>query len=356
MHRRLLCAAWAVLALAAGTSFGDVNRVVLQVNDHIATLHDYRTRYGERLRALQAAPIPEEERATRLAELGESVFREMFDELLLLSKASHEGTEVTDEMVTSAVDSMREANGLADEEAFEAALASSGMTRAMLRDQARRSLLLQQVTAREIQSRIDLEEEDLRRYYQSHLEQFAVPARRQLRSVVVLESSALDEGARAALAGEIADLLRSGSDALAEELARRSAVGETTELVDLGWVEQGDLAPAIEAAVWSLEPGSVSEPVAARGGLHVVEVVAAEAADVRPFVEVRDEVEQLELLRLQQEAVTAMLTDLESASFIRIDPPPEAAGFRTTRTLLEEPVGEVAPPGDAAAEGEADGR
>ncbi len=339
------------LLLATSAFAADVNRVVLRVNDHIITLHDYQTRYSERIRALQRAEMPETEQAQRLSQAGESVFREMFDELLMLSRASHLGIEVTDEMVEDAVQQMREANGITTDEQFEMALAQSGLTRATIADQARRNLLLRSVTAQELQARVELDEEDLRRYYQGHLEDFAVGRRTELRSIVILESSGLDEEARRALAALAVETLRTGVD-VEQWVEERRGAGETTGLIDLGWVEEGDLAAELEAAARDLGAGEIAEPTASRGGLHVLQVVDIEEAHVRPFVEVRDQVESLEMGRLQQEAVDKMLTDFEQASYVRIDPPPEAAGFRTTRGAAEQGLGELqtAPEDDPGAD------
>jgi parvulin-like peptidyl-prolyl isomerase len=342
--------ALALLALYAAAAAADTNRIVMRVNENIATLYDYQARYSERLQALQRANMPEAARAERLASLGESVFREMFDELLMLSRASQLGLRVTDEMVDAAVQQLREANNLTDDAAFDAALAQSAMTRDELRDQARRNLLLQHVTSRELQDRVELDEEDLRRYYQGHLETFSVPRRLQLESIVVLETGGLDADARAQLAAEAADVLRAGVD-VEGWTTSHSQGGQTTGLIDLGWIKQGDLAAELESAVWSLGAGDVSAATSSRGGLHVVHVKEVEEAHVRPFSEVKGEVQRLEMSRLQDEAVTRMLADFESSSFVRIDPPPEAAGFRASRTPVEEPFGEIGTEPDEGAEG-----
>jgi len=336
-----LCMLFVLAPLAA-----DVNRIVLRVNDHIVTLYDYQARYTSRLQALQAAELPEDRRAEILSTLGETVFREMFDEVLMLSRASHLKVEVTEAMVDDAMMRMREGNGLTDQTAFEAALAQAGMREADLRDQSRTNLLLQQVTARELQSRVELNEEDLRRYYQSRLEEFAVPRQIEARSIVVLESSALDAEARTALAAEAAATLEVGIDHEIWAEAHQET-GETTGVLDLGWVGTGDLAAEIEAAVWDLAAGQVSSPIPARGGLHVVQVVAIEDAHITPFVEVKDEVYRLEMSRLRQEAVTKMLTEFEKASFVRLDPPPEAAGFRTSRSQPDTGLDGLTPAGDS---------
>ena len=53
------------------------------------------------------------------------------------------------------------------------------------------------------------------------------------------------------------------------DVVARLGGGDATGPVDLGWVEAGELAPALEAAVAGLVAGAVSSPVEARGGLHI---------------------------------------------------------------------------------------
>jgi len=340
------------LLLAAASLAADSNRIVLRVNDHIVTLTDFQLRYGERLRGIQQAQMPDDERARRLAGLGESVFREMFDELLMLSRASHLGLEVTEAMIEDSMTQMREANDLNDTEKFEAALAQSGVTREQLRDQARQNLLLQQVMAQELRSRVALNEEDLRRYYQSHLDEFAVGRRMNLRSIVVLDASGLDEAAREGLAAEAIEVLRGGAD-VEDWVAGHSEAGETTSLIDLGWVGDGDLASELQAPVWDLEAGAVAAPIASRGGLHIVQVLETEEAHVRPFSEVSAQVERLEMARLQRDATSKMLTEFEENSYVRIDPPEAAAGFRSSRAVVEdgfEALQATEPAGDSTTE------
>ena len=61
------------------------------------------------------------------------------------------------------------------------------MTLDDLADQMRRNLLIRAVMGREVQQKIELEEEDLRRYYRDHPDEFSRPRRLQVREVVVTE-------------------------------------------------------------------------------------------------------------------------------------------------------------------------
>ncbi len=208
------------------------------------------------------------------------------------------------------------------------------MTLDDLGEQMRRNLLIREVMGREVQQKISVEEEDLRRYYRNHPDEFSTPRRLEVREVVVPDSAAADPAARYAIAAEVADALRVGAEG-EERLAELAAAGQAGSVVQLGWVEQGDLEPALESAIWELGAGELSEPVAARGGLHVVQVLAEEPAALREFAEVQAQIQAKLRSERFQEKMTGFLEELERNSHIVSNPPPEAAGFRAARVSEE---------------------
>ena len=321
----------ASLATAAGA---DVNRIVLRVNDQIATLYEFEQRRRSRVRDIQRADLPPERRQRLLAEAGEATLREMYEELLVLSRADQLDIRVSDREVQAAVQQTREQFGIESEEEFRAALAASGMTIGDLEEQMRRNLMIRDVMGEEVQQRIQLEEEDLRRYYRDHPEEFSRPRRMQLREVVVPEAAEGDAQAHAELAAEVRSALLAGGEG-AETLAELADAGQATGILDLGWIERGDLEAALERAIWDLEPGAVSEAIAARGGLHVVEVLDVEEARLQPFADVSVEIRNKLRQSRYQEELTNFLAELEENSFVVQNPPPEAAGFRAA---AERPV------------------
>lgn len=311
--------------LAAAAARADVNGIVLRVGDRIATLYDYRQRYAERLQIIQRRETDSQRQAELLAGAGRTTFCELFQEMVVLARADQQRLEVSDEQVEEAVAQSKESLGIETDEQFQQALQASGMTEEVLREQMRKNLLVQQVMGSQIRDRVQLDEEDLRRYYQSHLDDFRVPRRVHLREVVVLESAAASAEARALLASTLA--ARAADEGLAAAAAQGEA-GAVGEVLDLGWVESGDLDPSLEAAVWELPAGAVSEPVAARGGLHVVEVAEVEEAHLLSFADVRDRIEERERQRLIGEEMGSFMAELVETSYIVEQPPPEAVGYR----------------------------
>ena len=317
----------AVLAAPSVPAAELIDRIVLRVNTQIATQIDFERRLAERQQALLAADMDDERRARLLEESGLSVFDEIYQELLVLSRGDQIESTVPDDMVEQQVQATRERMGLQSEADFERALAQSGMTVDELRQQTRRTLRMQRVMAQEMQERIDVEEEDLRRFYRENEETFKVPAARLVQEVIVLETAFDDDDALAAAGDRLLEALVGGT-AFADAVAPFAEAGQSTPVIDHGWVDQDDLAPELGEVAWSLEPGSVSELIAARGGFHVVRVVEAREEGTMPFEEVREQVE----IGLRQERMATVvpeyMRELERRGHIVLKIPEQVKGFK----------------------------
>lgn len=320
-----------------------LNRIVLRVNDQIATLHDYQQRRQELIRDIMRREQDPEERKRLLDQAGEIVYAGLYQELLLASRAEQLGIDVTEAQVDAAVAQLRENFQIKTDEEFAAALAQSGMTREQLREQLRGQIRLQEVRGREINTRVQLDEDDLRRAYRKNIEQFRQPEQLQLREVVVLDEGGLPTAEeRARVAAEIRQAVAAGTS-LADAVKEHAGKGVTSNVIELGWVAPGDLDPSLEAAVWKLPAGSVSEPVTARGGLHLVQVIERRESRIPPFSEVAELVRRQEQDRVFQQEIVKYMDELEKRSLIVAAPPPEAAGYR--RRVMAERGG--APEGEA---------
>ena len=314
----------------ASVGEAQVNEIVLRVNDRIATTHDYESERMERFAAIQQADsLTEERKQELLATLGETVMKDIFEQLLMLSRADQLKIQISPSEIDDAVERTMENFGIKNQAEFQAALQSSGMTEAKLRARLEKTLLTQQVMGQEVYSRVSLDEEDLRRYYQSHAEDFQVPRRLNLQEVVVLESSGLNDEDLALLAEEIRQQLSTGRD-IEEVIGPYREEGVSTGVVDLGWVEVGDLNQDLEQAVWGLETGGVSPAVEARGGLHILVVAEREEARLLDFLEVQDQIRSIEQGRLMQYEMEKYTAELKNNSYVVANPPPEAAGFRAS--------------------------
>lgn len=337
---RLFSAALLSLLLPATLGAEVVNRVVLRVNDQIATLYDFEQRRASMAREIsRSSDMDPAQRREVLAQVGEIAYKDLFEELLIESRADQLGITAEEGQIEQQIAQMKQNFGIQTDEDFAAALAQSGMTAAQLRERLQRDLRAREVMGREVQSRIDLDEEDLRRYYQKNREQFRQPEQVQIREVVVLEEGGLPTlEERQRVAEQIRQAVAGGAS-LADAVAEHSQRGHVSNVIDLGWVTPGDLDPGLEAAAWKLAPGSLSEPVAGRGGLHLMQVTERKEARIQPFAEVQEQIRRREQQRLMQDEVAEYMAELEKKSLIVTEPPPGAEGFRRlmgTRPPSEE--------------------
>src|SRR5262249_23734388 len=159
----------------------------LRVNDQIATLYDYEQRRDDVEREIRHRVPDLAERQKELAAAPENVFRDMFQELLLNSRADQLAIEVSDKEIDEKINEMKQHFGIKTAEEFQQPLQQNGLTVDALRAQARRQIRIGDVVGKEVSAKIKVKDEDLRRYYRKHQDEFAVPEQVQLREVVVLD-------------------------------------------------------------------------------------------------------------------------------------------------------------------------
>lgn len=340
--KRTVCVVLAFLAVPAVALVAEeLNSIILRVNDEIATRYDYELRKQARLGAITESTMSVEERRSFMAEAGKATMREILDELLLLSRARQLIIEPARAELDEAVDATRNRMGLPTEEAFLKALQGAGMTMEDFRNRTARSIRVNSVIQREVQSKIVVDDEWLQRAYRERQEEFRVPARVKVQEIVISAEKLSGESAR-----KVAESMRvalAGGEAMADVVARLGG-GDVTGPVDLGWVEKGELAPALEAAVAGLIAGAVSSPVEARGGLHLLQVVERAESTIRPFSEIKEELGAREQKRRFEEAMRTYLSDLEQKAYLVENTPPEAAGYReVSRDTAADPLAAFAP-------------
>ncbi len=184
-------------------------------------------------------------------------------------------------------------------------------------------------------------EEQLMTYYETHKEEKKRDEQRRASHILIaVEDAADDEAARRKIT-EIKDKIRSGGnfEELAKEYSQDS--GSAEEGGDLGYIERGIMDKAFEDAVFSLQQDEISEPVRSEFGYHLIKMTGVNGAEVKPFSEVRDEIEAEfranEVERLFFDYVER-LSDHAFESSDSLEPAAEALGvsIKTTDWLNRE--------------------
>lgn len=76
---------------------------------------------------------------------------------------------------------------------------------------------------------------------------------------------------------------------------------------DMGWIEKGTMEPALEEAVFALQPGQVSDVIRASDGFHVVKVLERREASTPSFSEVAGQAVEMLTNRKKEEVFSDWL-------------------------------------------------
>jgi peptidyl-prolyl cis-trans isomerase SurA len=252
-----------------------VEGVLVRVNERIVTVSEFTERVRQELTQMPTQPTNEE-----LREFTDMLLEEMVSELVLLERAQEKRLSIEDEMVDNAIENLRKENNLEEDEAWEQALASAGMTVDALRERYQRSMLLQRAVQGEVRP-VEITEEELRRQYELDKEKYRVPAKVELEQVYLAdEGSNSTEVVRRARG--IVDRVRNGADFKAE------ATLAGAELQELGAIPADDCRPELKQALEPLKDGDLTDPLIITGGIQIVRLVKRIPAGFQSFEEVVD--------------------------------------------------------------------
>jgi peptidyl-prolyl cis-trans isomerase SurA len=304
----------AALALAsAPLRAGEVvNRILVHVNSRIITQSQFDARIDQNMH--ENGPPPT---AAKGEEMKKSVMEELVNEALLEDRAKELDLVTSDAEIEDQIKRLKDQNNVTTDEDFSKALAQSGLTIERLRDQLRRTVTLQRVVGREVNSKVDLSDDALRVIYEREKESWRVPEKAHLAEILVSNG---DDPARAARrAKEASDLIKGG--AKFEAVVRDYSDGATKSRGgDLGTVTRGELTSEIDKAVFSLPVGTVSDPIGTKFGWHIVKVIEKIPVSYKPFADVKAQLLKREQDTQFQKKLAEYLDKLKREAVIRVSP------------------------------------
>lgn len=303
----LFLAAAAVLAAAAEVR----EEILVIVNGHIITRRTFQQAVEQEHAALYRQ-YSGKELDEKLRDAREKTLNGLVDAFLIEDKAEDLGLKqrVNDEYMRSVVEDIKKEYNFATDADFERALRTSqGIGLQDYIKLQKRQILSQEVMRQEVFSKVAVEDQELRAYYEDHKDEYRQPSRLHLRELVLAKgaTAAEQEAARATLA-KVQEALKGGT-AFEDLIKQHSTSPSRATGGDLGWMAKGLLRPAIENAALALKPGEVSAPLETDKDIYLVQLISAELDLVKPFAEVRPKI--LDKLR-QPKAENAIQNYLQS--------------------------------------------
>ncbi|MBI4478552.1 MAG: peptidyl-prolyl cis-trans isomerase [Acidobacteria bacterium] len=158
----------------------------------------------------------------------------------------------------------------------------------------KRSVKILLVVSARVREASSISEAELRKYYEDRKDNFRNDERVLVSHILLQapqnEPAQVEQAKKKA--AELLAKLKKGADFAA--LAKENSQDQVSAVKggDVGWIVRNQTVPEFEKAAFELPPGgTISDLVQTVYGIHILKVMAHEAARLRPFEEVRAEIE-----------------------------------------------------------------
>ena len=317
-----------------------VEEIIARVNNEIVTMTDLRRATESMRQEVQEECkncTPAQINA-QAAEREKTVLRDLIDQSLLVQRGKDIGINVETDIVKR-LDDIRTRNNLASMEELQQKVEESGVGWEEFRNNLRNNLLMQEVVRREVGSRIIIDKEEVKKFYEAHKEDFHRPEMVYLSELFVstvdkaeAEIPALEEKAK-----KLLDRVNKGEDL--EELAKRYSDGESAKQGgELGGFQKGQLSPELEEAVYKLKPKELTGVIRTKTGFLVLRVDQRYEEGLQPVEKVENEIMNRLYGEKMQPAMRAYATKLRAESYVLVKP-----GYSDPGAVASSPIVEVEP-------------
>lgn len=162
--------------------------------------------------------------------------------------------------------------------------------------------LITQVTINKILSEVTVTDDDAKKYYEDHKNEFEQPATVSAKHILVDSEE---------LCSEIKNKIENGEMSFEEAAKQYSTCPSKEQGGNLGVFGRGMMVPEFEEAAFTLDLEKVSEPVQTQFGYHLIKVEAKNEATTSEFETVKNQIIQRLMQENQEKKYLDLIKELE---------------------------------------------
>ncbi len=300
-YRNLIRSAVIVALAVAGTTVvrGEiVEQIIVKVNGEIMTKTELENRQVQALRQT-GQQVDTKTDDAQLKQALDRVTPQLLvaavDEILLVQRGRELGYKMADDQFASVLDSIKKDNKIESDEQFQAALKAENMTLSDLRKSLEKQMIISRVQQNEVMSKIAVNDEDARRYYQEHLGEFTQPRSVTLREIFITvpgDGTAVNVGLDEEVREKIAAVRqRAVNGESYEKLAADLSDAPSKANAGLiGPLSLSDLSPDLQKLLESMKQGDITQPLRGAKGYQLLKLETATTSETKPFEEAREDI------------------------------------------------------------------
>lgn len=308
------------IVIALGVSFQTLAAMPERVEEIVAIVNDEPILKTTFLRKLQEAKTTVKRDETSVSEniLQQQVLEQMILSAIERQMANELGIEVTDEMLSRAVEAIAKQNQM-DVATFKSGLKQSGIDFDLFKEDLRQEIQLNELKRQKIGKQIQVSNQEIDNFLGTNrpAPDPVLVSQKHVRHILIkLSNTVTDTDVKLKLE-KIRSQILSGKtfESVAKTFSMDSI--SANEGGDLKWVNPGFLPPEFEAAIQNLKVGEVSEPFKTEIGWHIAEVVETRQQDASEEMGRNQAKEELQKRKYLEE-LQNWLIDIRKQAYVDI--------------------------------------
>jgi parvulin-like peptidyl-prolyl isomerase len=314
------------VALAAGARSEIIEQVLVKVNGEIFTKSDLETRQVQeiRQRGKQIDLNSEQGNAElrkAIAEVTPALLVNVVDEMLVVQRGKELGYKLSDEQFKSVLENLKTQNKIENEEQLLAALKQENMTMSDLRRNLERQMIATRVQQAEIFGRVAVTEDEARKYYDQHLNEFTTPSSVMLREILVTVP-ADSRGVNVAADETARDKAEAARKRILDGEAFEKVAAESSDSTSksngglIGPLNVNDLSADFRKLVEGLKVGGMTAVIRSQRGYQILKLESSTPTQTLPFEQAREQISERVVTDKRREEFQKYLVKLRAQAII----------------------------------------
>ncbi len=307
-----------LIVIPAGAEAADlVDRIVAVVNDDVIPLSELNELMAPVEKKVRQAGYISESDRKKLYMMRENALEKLIEKKLLAQEIKKASLTVSDKEIDDTIENIKKNNFITDEQ-LRASLANEGLTLADYRKSIKEDILRARLMNLKIKSKVVITKEEMKAYYDSHQDEYAVKIKYHLRNII-MKKPAFSMGED----NEALEKMRNIQDRLhkGESFAALARIYSESPLAsrggDLGKLSPTLFSPQIQEALKGLKTGEYTDILDTDQGYQIFYIEAISETSGKTLDEASPDIEKILYNQSLDKMLQSWLGEIKKESHIK---------------------------------------